>query len=1417
MTIEKPDGRRLAGVAAALLPACVAGALAAGDAEARFGGSGKADPIRVANVKFEAGDDKGAGTIALDLAWNWSWRAAWEVDAAQHGGGGALKLENWDAAWIFVKYRKPGAENWSHATLDPDASRHTAPAGTKLDVGLADEAGDGAGAGVRRGLGVFVYRAVPGSGANDWRGLKLRWLRAADGLDESGRVVVAGETPRAAPAANKKPPRDEIDMLSSPDDNSLFEVLQEADAKQAAAGGSTKGTVEIQVFALRMVYVPQCAFWAGDGTTNAIAGQFSAGDSREPIRIESEAALTLGGADRKNLGNWDNVFTTDDFSSSQTRILPAVFPKGFAALYCMRQEITCGEMTAFLNTLNSAQQAAMKDFMGETGSERGITLKGSGLLAKFETDEPQAVCSGIAWREALAFSAWAGLRPMTELEFEKACRGPLKPVPDEYAWGTATTNTAAGSDRERAGASYWGILDLTGNLIENTVAVGDPIGRQFDGTHGEGRVGDLSEWDEFGGCFKNVNRPDILAGLPGWWMLGGGMLWRGVPNQLAVMRVSDRSSLTFIDYRRARPTPCGFRAVRSVGAGRAQTAASEGASQADRLQSLFNEQVRIANVTMLSGAGKTAAIKFDVAWDDSWRNSTNYDAAWVFFKARPSGAANWVHVKLLADKVLNPTGYAQESGTKLDVVVPAGPDGFTGVFLQRAEPGAGPLSAKGVTVLCEAPPLNTENRTLNTPLCALAIEMVHVPEGPFFLGSGGTEENRFYQYTDGSQDTLPYRVADAGPIPTGPQDGRLWATGVQPDGSDAGEIPAAFPNGFRAFYCMKYQLKHGQFAGFLGMQSEVRSFYHAWRAGNGVALAKVGWAFLQGPTWAQSAAFGAWAGLRPMTELEFEKAWRGPRKPVPDEIGPGYWGIRELASDGLVQRMVSVGRPEGLQFAGTHGGGATSLPKDWPQGPSASIAQRGDDWEVRPGHGDGFAGTRPSIRRRVFTEGDTDNWRGVRTAPALAAAAKPATGGAGFKLELEPLPAMGDQDVAIFHLAGKFHNAGDQALPVELNSPLPDACFPEGAASRAFTAAPKSATEFKILTVLTRQTARAVRRVQSIPVSVRKKDGEVLAETTVKLQLSDPLQEKTAVIGTFDGGKVTLRVGNSAGQIETVTIEVQPPPELVMAETHRSVDVPAGGAVEAQFTATRRDASVVEGFYAMPYRVVPANGAPQAGSIVAEVRAQSRWWVSRREVKTGPAVEAGGDLPMGGADDVDLGAAGLETPKASPEETAWDVDPAGVFRSGGPPQGWQAVTHGASLWPGRLKPPPAGRTIVLAATRVVSPADRDAILKLGLETDGWTWLDNTVMASIDTGSSPGYYPPPMRIWINGDLVRDSRPGAKPPAARSIPLKKGANTLLMQFETGPDAKGQAPNVFALFHDAKDGAPILDLTFDMEVKP
>ena len=113
---------------------------------------------------------------------------------------------------------------------------------------------------------------------------------------------------------------------------------------------------------------------------------------------------------------------------------------------------------------------------------------------------------------------------MTELEFEKACRGTNAPMANEYAWGDTTisattslsndgTSTEAAnagncnynncspdgpyragiyatgsSTRQSSGASYWGIMDLSGTLWKRPVTVGNSTGRGFTGTNGDGQL-----------------------------------------------------------------------------------------------------------------------------------------------------------------------------------------------------------------------------------------------------------------------------------------------------------------------------------------------------------------------------------------------------------------------------------------------------------------------------------------------------------------------------------------------------------------------------------------------------------------------------------------------------------------------------------------------------------------------------------------------------------------------------------------------------------------------------------------------------------------------------------------------------------------------------------------------------------------
>ncbi|MFZ4397560.1 MAG: hypothetical protein ACOYOU_18270, partial [Kiritimatiellia bacterium] len=99
---------------------------------------------------------------------------------------------------------------------------------------------------------------------------------------------------------------------------------------------------------------------------------------------------------------------------------------------------------------------------------------------------------------------------------------------------------------------------------------------------------------------------------------------------------------------------------------------------------------QLGNIAVSPRDAKTAQVSFDLTWPNAARPGVNHVALWVFFKARAPGSADWRHVRLTADKVLNPAGYGQTGGTPLEFVVP---DGSVGMFLRRTQECKGTLVA----------------------------------------------------------------------------------------------------------------------------------------------------------------------------------------------------------------------------------------------------------------------------------------------------------------------------------------------------------------------------------------------------------------------------------------------------------------------------------------------------------------------------------------------------------------------------------------------------------------------------------------------------------------------------------------------------------------------------------------------------
>ncbi len=395
---------------------------------------------------------------------------------------------------------------------------------------------------------------------------------------------------------------------------------------------------------------------------------------------------------------------------------------------------------------------------------------------------------------------------------------------------------------------------------------------------------------------------------------------------------------------------------------------------------LVVSSVSLGNVSL---GQVTAKVQFNISWDNSWRTTTNYDAAWVFIKYSTNAGASWNHAKLKTSGT-NPAGFSQGSGTALDIVVPADK---TGAFLQRSANGSGSVSTSSIQFVWDYG-ANGVISTSTVRVEVFAIEMVYIPTNAFYVGSGGTETSPFYTYPT---TTNAYLISSENAINVGATSGYLYYASGANTGDAAGPIPAAFPKGYAAFYMMKYDISQGEYADFLNnltstqasTRNPAQTTYRYTITGTypnfSASRPDRACNFL---SWADLIAYADWAALRPMTELEFEKAARGVSVPTPNEYawgnttivaaatisgvengtetitttsancnygsttfsggdagqgplrcgifatgssirvtsGAGYYGVMDLSGN-LWKRPVTVGNATGRAFIGSHGNG----------------------------------------------------------------------------------------------------------------------------------------------------------------------------------------------------------------------------------------------------------------------------------------------------------------------------------------------------------------------------------------------------------------------------------------------------------------------------------------------------------------
>jgi len=423
-----------------------------------------ANNIQISNVRLASQNtNEGYYMVEFDLSWENSWRTS-------------TYESNWDAAWVFVKFTPPNQQQYQHASLNyvnGTNDGHTGPNTATIRTANNEYGNSG------RGIGVFIYRSNNGIGDVNYQNIKLRWNYADDGIGDNDPI-------------------------------------------------------DISVSAIEMVYVPTGSFYLGDGQGDF--GQFEAGISGQPYHVTSENQITLGGGGASSLGNNNtiNMLNDDDFNDATSRTLAADFPKGYNAFYCMKYEVSQGQYASFLAHLTFDQRTdrdgphyvnAVNVFPVEDGNHYAIA------------EHPYRAMDYVNWADAAAYLDWAGLRPFSELEYEKACRGPQMPVNNELAWGNDswyiegmytlenegtpqeiiapsslgqnvgnanTLSIYSGSDqpmrcgifaasainktRQETGATYYGIMEMSGNTYEPVISVGSNQTRDFSGLHGDGNI-----------------------------------------------------------------------------------------------------------------------------------------------------------------------------------------------------------------------------------------------------------------------------------------------------------------------------------------------------------------------------------------------------------------------------------------------------------------------------------------------------------------------------------------------------------------------------------------------------------------------------------------------------------------------------------------------------------------------------------------------------------------------------------------------------------------------------------------------------------------------------------------------------------------------------------------------------------------
>ena len=311
--------------------------------------------------------------------------------------------------------------------------------------------------------------------------------------------------------------------------------------------------IEVRGFALEVVYIPKVLnpngfiIGDGDGTNEAIYAFHATSLNNKSVQIPSTGSIAV------DVNFFDDAILEAGVSVGDELVGGnGSFPVT-SGMWCMKYELSQAAYRDFLNTLTVAQQTTRTATAptSVTGTGALIAVAGTGRMyievatpasgatpAVYgcdannnntydeATDGEWVSCNYLSWGDVAAYLAWCGMAPMTELGYERICRGntvvtPMPSIYGEYAWGSNTLNSSAlslanataanetangtsltlgnantlsnaingparngifagpSTSRITSGAAFFGVMDMTGNLGEPCITIGNVAGRSF--------------------------------------------------------------------------------------------------------------------------------------------------------------------------------------------------------------------------------------------------------------------------------------------------------------------------------------------------------------------------------------------------------------------------------------------------------------------------------------------------------------------------------------------------------------------------------------------------------------------------------------------------------------------------------------------------------------------------------------------------------------------------------------------------------------------------------------------------------------------------------------------------------------------------------------------------------------------------